>query len=747
LAAQWCRVSNSDRDATKGSFQCFLFAILPRPLYIPGVEQQSHVHRLLETHFGFREFLEGQQSAINAILNGEDALVVMPTGGGKSLCYQLPSLLLQGITLVVSPLIALMKDQVDGLAEKKIAATCINSSLSESEIGKRIDGLVRGDIRLVYVAPERFKSSRFVEAIAPLSIALFAIDEAHCISQWGHDFRPDYLRLKSVLKTLGQPTVVALTATATPDVRADIIEQLSLGQGGRKPPKVFVSGFARHNLTLAVTDTANRVGKLKCIMSAIRDLKTGIVYCATRKNVERVAADLKGSGVDCVFYHGGMNEKERTKAQDRFMTGGCPVAVATNAFGMGVDRADLRFVLHYDIPGSVEAYYQEAGRAGRDGEPARCELLFNYADVRTQEFFIEGANPTSEIIEDLYKTLQLLCKDGPVEMPISDIAEHMPGVKNEMSVGTGLYLLERAGFILREYAQGARTYTTHLCVPVKPLAELPMDFEALNVKRERDMKKLSRIIAFAQHRGCRHRFILDYFGDIEAPGSCSVCDNCMSHSKVAIRLPTEEETIAIQKALSCVGRLDGRFGRGRVTQTLVGSHAKEVLDLGLDRLPTYGLLSQEGADYVWSLLEALIKAGCIAVSTGEYPTLSLTPLGLDVVHRKKTVPLAIPAQAVIKRETVRGERIKSRRAVVRSNPVINNEAFEALRTWRRKKAAEMGNVPAYVIYPDATLEGLANRLPQTEAELLEVRGIGPAKVGRFGSETIALLRRFVVGVD
>ncbi len=700
------------------------------------------MHQLLETHFGFREFLEGQQSAMEAIINGEDTLIVMPTGGGKSLCYQLPAMLLQGITVVVSPLIALMKDQVDGLAAKKIPATCINSSLSESEIGKRIDGLAHGDYRLVYVAPERFKSKRFVEAISPLSIALFAIDEAHCISQWGHDFRPDYLRLKWVLENLGQPPVAALTATATPEVRDDIIAQLSLGKGRRKPPKVFVSGFARHNLTLAVTHTANKAAKLDCIVRTIRAMKTGIVYCATRKNVERVTADLKSSGIACVAYHGGMPEKERTKQQDRFMTGGCPVAVATNAFGMGVDRSDLRFVIHYDVPGSVEAYYQEAGRAGRNGEPARCELLFNYADVRTQEFFIQGANPTREIIAELYSTLQVLCKNGPIEMPISEIAEHVVGAKNEMAVGTGLYLLERSGCIRREYAQGGRTYTTQLNLPVKPLAEVTIDFDALKTKLERDGSKLRRMIDFTGHRGCRHQFILEYFGDTEAARSCAVCDNCLSHLNVTTRLPTESETVTIQKALSCVGRLNGRFGRGRVTQTLVGSHAKELLDLGLDRLPTYGLLSTEGADYVWSLIEALIKACCIEVSNGEYPTLSLTALGLEVVHRKKTVPLAMPTQTDAKPKATRAARAKSRHVAGDNDPSFNQEAFEALRTWRRQKAAAMGNVPAYIIYPDATLEDLASRLPQTEAELMEVRGIGPAKASKFGAETIFLLKPF-----
>jgi ATP-dependent DNA helicase RecQ len=244
---------------------------------------------LLEQHFGFREFLEGQQTVIDAILAGTDTLVIMPTGGGKSLCYQLPAMLLDGITVVVSPLIALMKDQVDGLIARGIPATFINSSLTQSEMDDRIAAMKRGQYRLLYIAPERFKSERFVSALAPLSIALFAVDEAHCISQWGHDFRPDYLRLKWALKELGQPQVIALTATATPEVRDDIVAQLALGQFGRQAPQVFVSGFARHNLTLGVTHVKGKAGKLEFITDTIRQLKTGIIYCATRKNVERVA--------------------------------------------------------------------------------------------------------------------------------------------------------------------------------------------------------------------------------------------------------------------------------------------------------------------------------------------------------------------------------------------------------------------------------------------------------------------------
>ena len=689
----------------------------------------SQRHRLLEEHFGFREFLEGQEHVIETILSGQDTLVIMPTGGGKSLCYQFPALALEGITIVVSPLIALMKDQVDALAEKKIPATFINSSLGQSEIDARTAAMQRGEYRLVYIAPERFKSDRFTRALAPLSIALFAVDEAHCISQWGHDFRPDYIRLKWALKELGQPQVIALTATATPEVRADIVEQLALGKFGRSEPQIFVSGFARHNLHLAVSSVKGKAAKFHRISEIIRQYKTGIVYCATRKNVEKVAAEL---GRSCIAYHGAMTPEQRNKAQTKFMNGDCDVAVATNAFGMGIDRADLRFVIHFDIPGSVEAYYQEAGRAGRDGEPARCEILFNYADVRTQEFFIEGANPTREIITSLYHTLTRLCRRGPITMSITDIAEEIPAAKNEMAVGSALFQLERAGFIQRDYESGKRTYTTGIVEPVKPLAELAIDFERLDAKYQRDLAKLHKIIAYADHHDCRHNFILDYFGDIDTAPHCVVCDNCLARTTRPSRPPTADEIVTIQKALSCVARVNGRFGRARIAQTLVGSRSKEVVDARLDQLTTYGLLAAQGSDYVWALLDSLIRAGCIAVSAGTYPTLTLTESGRAVMLRQQIIPIALPELTQPKK------RAEKKAAQVEEVVDYDREIFEALKKWRREKAGTLG-VPAYLVFPDKTLQELAHVLPESPADLLNIRGIGPAKAQRFGDEALAVI--------
>ena len=705
-------------------------------------------HAVLERHFGFRIFLEGQESVIQSVLNGDDTLVVLPTGGGKSLCYQLPAMILDGLTVVVSPLIALMKDQVDSLNAKGMPATFINSSLTDTALDTRIAQMIRGEYRLVYIAPERFKSARFIDALAPLSVALFAIDEAHCISQWGHDFRPDYLRMKHTLKAIGQPPVIALTATATPEVRADIITQLALGQGGRRPPNTFVTGFARHNLAFAVARARNKQDKIDRALAAIRTEKTGIIYGATRKHVESLTRDLRSLGVNCIAYHGGMTEDQRTRAQNRFMSGEIPVAVATNAFGMGIDRSDLRFILHYDIPGSVEAYYQEAGRAGRDGEPARCELLYNYADVRTQEFFIEGANPTRRIIADTRDTLIRLCAHGSIQMSIADIAAHMLNHPNDMAVASALHLLERAGFIRRDYAPGGRSYTTTLVKPVKALDALAIDYERLDAKRERDEQKLRRVISYADCPECRQYYILNYFGDAEAEDHrrCGRCDRCGSHTAAqdGKRLPDAEETVIIQKALCCVGRLQGRFGRGRAVQTLIGSRAKELLDAGLDRLPTYGLLADEGTDFISNLIDALVVAGCIAVSSDTYPTVTLTPLGYDVARGKQSLALAMPPRqrtpvALTRRRTSnKKSRIHMPDEAPETGPAL--QVLNRLKAWRRRKAEAMGPVPAYHIYTDQTLKALAHAQPQTLEALLQIRGIGPAKSQRFGQETLEILR-------
>ncbi|HEY0324325.1 MAG TPA: RecQ family ATP-dependent DNA helicase [Pyrinomonadaceae bacterium] len=419
----------------------------------------------LRNHFGFEDFREGQREVISAVLEGHDTVVVMPTGGGKSLCYQLPALMLEGATLVVSPLIALMKDQVDALHARNLPATFINSSIDFEEQKARIQGVRRGAFKLVYVAPERFRSNHFLEALKSAQISLFAVDEAHCISTWGHDFRPDYLRLRGALESIGRPQTLALTATATPYVRADIIEQLAL-----QDPRAFVSGFDRPNLSINVTHTQKEREKITRIRSltAKHSGGSGIIYTSTRKSVEQITSRLKTAGLSVVAYHAGMDDAARVEAQDEFMSGRTQMIVATNAFGMGIDKPDIRFVAHYHLPGSIEAYYQEIGRAGRDRLSSDCELLFNYADKRTQDYFIEGSYPQPELIARVYETLAAI-RQQRIELSTHEIAQRA-GIRNEMAVQSALITLEKAGHIERG-AAGENRASIKLLMPAQRARE------------------------------------------------------------------------------------------------------------------------------------------------------------------------------------------------------------------------------------------------------------------------------------
>ncbi|MNX37840.1 ATP-dependent DNA helicase RecQ [compost metagenome] len=398
----------------------------------------------LQRYFGHSTFREGQRQVVQAVLDGKQTVAIMPTGQGKSVCYQLPAMMLDGTTLVVSPLIALMKDQVDGLIERGIPATFINSSLDADEAEHRLAQLAAGAYKLVYIAPERFRNRAFVAALKGVTISRLAIDEAHCLSQWGHDFRPDYLRLRDALSLLGRPPVLAATATATPEVREDIIKQLGL-----KDPTVFVTGFDRPNLRYVVRPASGESAKLAKVSEIVANVKgPGIIYAATRKSVETIAEHLASEGIPAAPYHAGMDDASRDGAQDAFMSGRARIVVATNAFGMGVDKPDVRLVLHYDLPGTIEAYYQEAGRAGRDGKPSYCVLMFSAADRYLQEFFIEGSSPGLDIIKGVYR---VLCEQGPDEFVTTHeaIAKKLPGKVNDMAIGTCLNLFERAGVIER----------------------------------------------------------------------------------------------------------------------------------------------------------------------------------------------------------------------------------------------------------------------------------------------------------
>jgi ATP-dependent DNA helicase RecQ len=409
-----------------------------------GDLKKQQAMELLKIHYGFDKFRPGQEKAIDAILEGRDVLVVMPTGGGKSLIYQLPALVLDGVTIVVSPLIALMKDQVDAMNKIGIPATFINSSISPDEVRERLDLVKKEYYKLLYIAPERFYNDEFVAALIEVNVKLFAVDEAHCISQWGHDFRPSYMKLKRAVEMCGRPPVAALTATATPEVKEDIAKQLEMVN-----PEKVITGFARPNLQFGVIQ-ANEAQKLQMIVDTVNNFsdKCGIIYSGTRAKAEEITDRLLEAGVDAVFYHAGMDNESRSWTQTNFIAGKTKVIVATNAFGLGIDKKDVRFVIHHDMPGTIEAYYQEAGRAGRDDQPSLCLLFYAPKDRFLREFFIKGDNPSPEMVLNVYEVLKNYETDR-VFTTYAEIKESLSDDAPDMAVGTCLKILEKEGFIAR----------------------------------------------------------------------------------------------------------------------------------------------------------------------------------------------------------------------------------------------------------------------------------------------------------
>ncbi|MFN6268758.1 MAG: RecQ family ATP-dependent DNA helicase [Akkermansiaceae bacterium] len=683
----------------------------------------------LKEYFGFSRFLDGQEEVISEIVAGRDGLVVMPTGGGKSLCFQIPALCFPGVTLVVSPLIALMKDQVDALQARGIGATLINSTLSWPEQKERLDGMRQGEYKLVYVAPERFRAESFLRALEGVEVSLFAIDEAHCLSQWGHDFRPDYMRLGKALEKIGRPQCVALTATATPIVRQDILTVLGL-----REPFERVSGFSRPNLSLSITAVDKTAQKDERIKAVIGAHKTGIIYCATRKKVDLVSETLASWGVNCVSYHGGMTDEERVKAQEIFISKKVDIAVATNAFGMGIDRGDVRFVIHYEIPGSVEAYYQEAGRAGRDGEAAVCELLFNYADTRTQEFFIDGANPSPVTVRQIYQYL-LNDADGNHEVfrTLEEIADHAD-VKNSMAVGSALGILVRGRFIERFDVKGKRMRGTRLLQPNLLTRDLDLDEEAMEKKDARDREKLRAMVEMCYARTCRQQWILNYFGE-ENAGTCGNCDVCRERSAGDFRKPTAEEKLVVQKALAGVARMsqrnssgwEGRYGRGRIIQMLSGSKSQDILNNRLDQLTTYGVLSDKTPGYLNALFRSMAEESLVITQTGEYPLMTLSERGEAVMKGEVEFELRWPD------EVAKPQGLEERE--------FDPQLFSMLKDLRFKISKRAG-VPPYVVFSNKILESLTKYMPTSNEQALEISGIGEGKAASYLPAFLEMIRTY-----
>ncbi len=694
------------------------------------VQQIAEVQDVLRAVFGFEELRPGQDAIVGAIMSGRDSLAIMPTGGGKSLCYQLPALCRVGLTVVVSPLIALMKDQVDALQARGVPAAAVNSSLGADEYRQVMGALRSGELRIIYVAPERFGQEGFMNLLRSLQVGLLAIDEAHCLSQWGHDFRPDYLRLGRVRQELGYPQTVALTATATDAVRQDILNTLQLNN-----PAVIISGFGRANLDFAITHCENRQAKFERIRQVIAKWRKGIIYCSTRKNVMTVFEQISGSGANAVAYHAGMTDEEREFSQNAFISGRADVVVATNAFGMGIDRADVRFVLHFEIPGSIEAYYQEAGRAGRDGELSACELLFNHADLKTQEFFFEGSNPSVQTIRSVYNMLRSRCNsNGELQMTVDHMSEELGKDVNPMAVGTSLAALIHAGAITRSDVPGSNTKLTRLTNRETPFAALPLDTAAIEEKARRDHAKIEAITRYAYSAGCRQRWILDYFGE-STSGDCGHCDVCNAEEPGDIEEIQGEDLVTVRKALAGVARASRRlpdgswqgiFGRAKVTDMLRGSQ-RAGLPPQLTRLSTYGILSNLTGPKLRALFRALQEGGLICTSGGEMPLITLTAKGEEVMKEQAPARLSRRIWAADAIKQVRASTLKRRsERVLNAMQLgrIDKALFEHLTELRRDLAAEY-RMPVFRVLSTETLRAMATVKPTTLEAASRLKGVGP----------------------
>ncbi|MBM2850902.1 MAG: ATP-dependent helicase RecQ [Anaerolineales bacterium] len=595
-------------------------------------------HDALWRYFNFPAFRPGQEVALRHLLGGRDALVVMPTGSGKSLIYQLAALLLPDITLVISPLVALMKDQIDGLTRRGIAATFVNSSLDTSEQSRRLRGLAEGQYRIILVAPERLRSRAFREALARVSLSLFAVDEAHCLSQWGHDFRPDYLHLADARREFKAPVTLALTATATPRVQDDIIRLLGLARAER-----LVTGFNRPNLTFEVFSTPDVNAKLNLVRDFLADAEGasrnagGIIYTGTRRDAEEVAEFVREvCGLDARHYHGALDPVTRTRTQDAFLAGDLPVVVATNAFGMGIDRPDVRFVLHHTLPGTLEAYYQEAGRAGRDGLPARAVLLYSPKDTALHEFFIENDSPTAAELRAVHTFLGGPVSGMGVTLEELERATGLPRTKARVA----LEQLEIARALHRspDEAYGV------IRAEALPLSEAALQTVARQVaaRREHKRSQLEKIVDYAETNACRRRAILHHFGDTSPCEAPLCCDNCLARAEAAeaqteIR-PAHAQTQSERAALivlDTIAKLKWEIGKGKLAQILKGSSGKDVARYA--RARNYGKFAALRVSEVESLIGQLIDAGHVKQVGSKLPTLKLTPKGENALEARAAI--------------------------------------------------------------------------------------------------------------
>lgn len=593
-------------------------------------QMKQHALRMLETYFGYTSFRPAQEAPIASLLRNEDVIGIMPTGAGKSICFQIPALCKAGLTIVFSPLISLMKDQVDGLLVQNIPAALINSTLTQAEFNKTMYEVRSGKIKLLYIAPERLGSNFFCNVLRALPIAQVIVDEAHCISEWGHDFRPSYRLIGEWLNSLPKrPIVGAFTATATKYVENDIKKLLGLDKAN-----VYVTGFDRPNLSFSVIRTPKR---MDYVVHYVRQHanENGIIYCATRKDVDRVYENLTRAGIKVGHYHGGLSDEVRREMQNAYADDKLQVMVATNAFGMGIDKSNVRYVLHYQMPRNMESYYQEAGRAGRDGAPAECILLYSGQDVQVHKYLIEQSIETPE-------------------------------------------------------------------------------------RQEVELRKLQSMIDYCFCSNCLRKYMLNYFGESTV---WTTCDNCSSCKGSGDKVNVTKEAKAIFRAIMGT---DERYGASMITSIVRGDRTDRIMRAGHDALPVFGLLSNVDEKSIKGLIQQFVASGYLRSSSGKYPVLFLTAGAEEVLAGHKEVE-EIRQHVSVPSRTSRSTSTTSRGKASSGAGGL----FEHLRQHRKRLAEEAGLRP-YLIFPDTVLIDLANLRPTTLGEFGNVKGVGEAKLKKYG---------------
>ena len=606
-----------------------------------AINSRDRALQLLQTYFGYTSFRSAQEAPVESLLKNEDVVAIMPTGAGKSICFQIPALCKSGLTVVFSPLISLMKDQVDGLVDQNIPAALINSTLTQTEFNKTMYDVRSGNIKLLYIAPERLGSNFFCNVLRSMPISQVIVDEAHCISQWGHDFRPSYRLIGDWLASLPKrPVVGAFTATATKAVENDIKTLLGLDHAN-----VYVTGFDRPNLSFSVVRTPKR---MDYVVDYVRrhSHENGIIYCSTRKDVERVYDNLTRAGIQTGYYHAGLSDEMRKDMQNKYAFDQLQVMVATNAFGMGIDKSNVRYVLHYQMPRNMESYYQEAGRAGRDGAPAECILLYSGQDVRVHKYLIEQGH--------------------------------------------------------------------------------------LEPQREQvELRKLQSMIDYCFCSTCLRKYMLAYFGEIVPWLECSNCSSCNIKGE---RVNVTKEAKAIFRAIIAT---EERYGASMISAIVRGERTDRITRAGLDALSVFGYLSDVGDKEIKGLIQQFVASGYLRSSMGKYPVLSVTAGAEEVLAGHKEVEEIRQEVIVPSRKTKKSASI-SRSEVPRSG---SGGLFEHLRQHRKQLASQLG-VPPYIIFPDTVLIDLANIRPKTLGEFGNIKGVGEAKLKKYGLSFLEAISQY-----